>query len=597
MRCWGSNLLGQLGFDGGSYRYFGAGLALTDGQDIGSVPFVDFQDPDVLVVAQVSAGDEHTCFRYALGTVRCFGRGYEGQLGINAACVGTSTPNACTPIAGLAFVSFSDPTLAVVDVAAGRRSTCVVFAADAGPNVACFGMHVPLAGQDELGCTTCLAGDRSGYLNLGLTPYVRQDTCASGYPFGTGQCLVFSGATGNNVDTQLIGPARILTSFSVTAHVYIDRSEPGVGVDDLKAVFESYDGCAGSGTGFGLYVSLRGLMLTDCNLTPWCSTSSLERAFLNDVSWNHIVLTVDAGTATLYINVNEALSLNDPAHVSDLVLPQGPAGGSLLRIGGYAPFSTVFTGQMLDLQVWDHALNIVEIAQLLTARAPADSVGLLLSHEFWTSFADGVRVSDRNFASASLADLAMPTFPDSFPAVAISANRFDESGTCAVFASGRLRCWGLNAYGNLGYMFNRQIAPRLSDFSVLGYGGPEAGPGLLFATPPEILADTVESVTLMGTSFLPAPIILAQWVRIDNTVAGTTACEYLSDTAVVCPTLALPTEPQVRVQLLFQSASGDAPITSFSPQGVSLTLPIFREPLIQSVEDAITALRNVLTIY
>jgi alpha-tubulin suppressor-like RCC1 family protein len=74
VRCWGSNLSGQLG-DGTTDARLNPVSVLASGT-AGASPVV------LGGVTQIAAGDSHTCALLEDGTVRCWGRNVDGRLGV-----------------------------------------------------------------------------------------------------------------------------------------------------------------------------------------------------------------------------------------------------------------------------------------------------------------------------------------------------------------------------------------------------------------------------------------------------------------------------------------------------------------------------------
>jgi alpha-tubulin suppressor-like RCC1 family protein len=109
VQCWGQNTVGQLAYVLGT-------------QVIVTFPSVINGNPGNAVA--VTAGFEHSCVLLATGSVLCFGRNTEGQLGNNGGGVNTNTP-----------VTVSGITNAVA-IAAGNFHTCALLATR---EVVCWG--------------------------------------------------------------------------------------------------------------------------------------------------------------------------------------------------------------------------------------------------------------------------------------------------------------------------------------------------------------------------------------------------------------------------------------------------------------------------
>jgi alpha-tubulin suppressor-like RCC1 family protein len=135
VRCWGRGQDGQLGL--------GDTASVGDDERPIDVAEIDLDAPAVDVVA----GGLHTCARLQSGSVRCWGRGQEGQLGRgDAQTVGDDETPAEAGDASLAG--------AAVGLAAGWTHTCAVL-------------------QD--GVLQCWGGNEHGQLGLGSTETIGDD--------------------------------------------------------------------------------------------------------------------------------------------------------------------------------------------------------------------------------------------------------------------------------------------------------------------------------------------------------------------------------------------------------------------------------------
>ncbi len=114
VKCWGSGLHGRLG-NGGTAGALVPGYVLD-----GTVPLEN--------VVEIAAGLQHVCARLGTGTVSCWGRNNNGQLGLGDSGTGTER-----------LVATALPGLAAVDqvVAAGYRSC-----ARSGGSAYCWGQNL-----------------------------------------------------------------------------------------------------------------------------------------------------------------------------------------------------------------------------------------------------------------------------------------------------------------------------------------------------------------------------------------------------------------------------------------------------------------------
>lgn len=135
VRCWGNNDYGQLGQ--GSTAFF------ADKQPY-EVAVVDMGGS----VAALAAGQEHTCALLADGSVRCWGRNSEGQLGLgNVVAQSAKTPRA------LGAVKLGEKALAI---SARGYNTCALLASKA---VRCWGPNS--SGELGLGNTQPLSDTKT----------------------------------------------------------------------------------------------------------------------------------------------------------------------------------------------------------------------------------------------------------------------------------------------------------------------------------------------------------------------------------------------------------------------------------------------------
>ena len=137
VRCWGSNIAGQLGL--------GNTDVVGDNETAGAVPVVPLGAPAI----GISAGGVHTCALLASGSVRCWGRSTDGELGLgNTSSVGDDE----------AITSVSPVPLgaSVVAVTTGASRSCAVFASGA---LRCWGDN--FAGGLGLGTTNDLGDDEA----------------------------------------------------------------------------------------------------------------------------------------------------------------------------------------------------------------------------------------------------------------------------------------------------------------------------------------------------------------------------------------------------------------------------------------------------
>ncbi len=166
IRCWGSNASGQLGS--------GQPFDIGDDETPGSLPPVSVGGP----VADVVAGWFHTCARFGDGSVRCWGRGNNGRLGLgNTSWIGINDTPADHP--------FVDVGGFVVQLAAGNAHTCALL---------------------DTGAVRCWGWGAQGQLGYGNTVDIGDDespSAAGDVPLGGGATQITAGA--NHTCALLVG--------------------------------------------------------------------------------------------------------------------------------------------------------------------------------------------------------------------------------------------------------------------------------------------------------------------------------------------------------------------------------------------------------
>ncbi len=139
VRCWGLNNYGQLG------QGHTTSVGQSGGAAPANIPDIDLGGPAL----QVSLGGWHACARMAAGTVRCWGRGLEGQLGYGDT---NNVADGSTAVLTPALAGYLDlgGALRVESIAAGAYHSCAVFE---DGSAKCWGSNAdgqlgyPFAGQ------------------------------------------------------------------------------------------------------------------------------------------------------------------------------------------------------------------------------------------------------------------------------------------------------------------------------------------------------------------------------------------------------------------------------------------------------------------
>ena len=157
VRCWGYGANGRLGY--GSTANVGATPATTPAQ-VGPVNLGPGRTAEA-----ISAGGAHTCAILDDGSVRCWGFGYDGQLGYGSTRTLGAAP-ATTP-AQVGPVNLG-PGRTAVAISAGSYHTCAIL--DDG-SVRCWGYgasgQLGYANTNNVGDTPAAVPARVGPVNLG----------------------------------------------------------------------------------------------------------------------------------------------------------------------------------------------------------------------------------------------------------------------------------------------------------------------------------------------------------------------------------------------------------------------------------------------
>ncbi|MCK6544899.1 hypothetical protein L6R52_03465 [Myxococcota bacterium] len=147
LRCWGQNTWGQLGYGDRTAR----------GNTLSTVPHVDVPLGGA-TAEDVGAGSWHTCVRLTGGSVRCWGRGTYGILG-----VGSTTDQLRADGADVAFAGAPSPT--VTSLAVSAAHTCALLSTG---RVRCWGRGLfgvlgygNEVDRGDTGATAPIAGDVS----------------------------------------------------------------------------------------------------------------------------------------------------------------------------------------------------------------------------------------------------------------------------------------------------------------------------------------------------------------------------------------------------------------------------------------------------
>ena len=110
VNCWGDGAGGRLGNGG------------TSDQDHSVTVTVDTDDNPLENIVQISAGAEHTCALTSVGSVVCWGEGEDGRLGNDDA----NQADQSRPVEVVAAVGSNTPLMGIVQISAGGYHTCAI---------------------------------------------------------------------------------------------------------------------------------------------------------------------------------------------------------------------------------------------------------------------------------------------------------------------------------------------------------------------------------------------------------------------------------------------------------------------------------------
>jgi alpha-tubulin suppressor-like RCC1 family protein len=282
VQCWGSTYSGQLGDmtrrRGVSGPVSVAGLAGTSVDN---------------TAVEVAVGASHACVLLARGTVECWGRGEEGQLGGGSSGGDRSVPVQVTGINGL------NASSTAVQIIAGGDQTCAVM----GDGTAkCWGKNS--SGQLGIGSTIntefptlvhTFTTDSQPWNRITAGPY--GSTTAATAPDAP-TSVVASGATGNSIDVSWTAPGsdggslitnyvvqyRLASAESWSTFSHTPSPVPSVTVTDLATGSYVFQIAAVSDAGSSEY-SDPSIALATLALVPTDVVATrIERNILN-VSW------------------------------------------------------------------------------------------------------------------------------------------------------------------------------------------------------------------------------------------------------------------------------------------------------------------------
>jgi alpha-tubulin suppressor-like RCC1 family protein len=388
VHCWGLNGNGQLGND-----------ALTN--RLNPVAVIGLTN-----AVAIAAGANHTCALLADGTVRCWGANGNGQLGI-----GSFGGNQLTPVT--VMTSPNIPLTNVIAITAGSQYTCALLA---NSTVRCWGIN--LFGQLGNNTTapssvpvTVMTSPNTSLTNVIAIAAGTFHTCALLVPNGAVRCWGDNrnGQLGNNSTVQSNVPVTVMASPNIPLLNIVALATGNAHTCALLA--NSNPTCWGSNSNGQLGIgALGGTRLTPVDVV----TPSPNNAVAVTAGSSHTCALLANGSAKCWgANQSGQLGISNTA-------PNNTAPTPVLGGGGSVTARDIAAGR-------NH-----------TCAVRADG-----AVRCWGSNGSG-QLGDGT-TTTRLSPVAVLGLTD--PVVAIAAG---EAHTCALVASGTVRCWGDNSVGQLG---------------------------------------------------------------------------------------------------------------------------------------------------
>ncbi|MFN3198639.1 MAG: thrombospondin type 3 repeat-containing protein [Bradymonadia bacterium] len=443
VKCWGRNDLGQLGQGNNTQRgdginEMGDNLAAVDLGTDGGVPFV---------ISQLVSGDHHNCVRFNDGRVKCWGYNVYGQLGIeNNSNRGTSATHMGD---NLAFVDLGTGRTAT-HIEAGHNHTCATLDDN---SVKCWGYNN--GGQLGLGDTANRGdnADEMGddlapakILSIGRAPAYTfsgaTHTCVA-YDDGNVKCWGSNGSgrlgygdslsrgdatggAGDDLDGIALGTGRTAVQLSVGYHhvcaLLDDNSVKCWGRNDLGQLGQ------GSNTQRGDGINEMGDNLAAVDLgtdggNPLVVSQLISGAHHNCVRFN------DGRVKCWGYNVYGQLGIENNSN----------RGTSATHMGDNLAFVDLGTGR---------TATHIEAGYHHTCATLDDETVKCWGYNNGGQLGRGDTHNRGDNASEMGDDLETVKLFFHRPPVATAGG---NTHSCMVFNDGNIKCWGSNSNGRLGY--------------------------------------------------------------------------------------------------------------------------------------------------
>ncbi len=420
VRCWGNNSNSQLG---------NAAAGFTS--------FTPVAVAGLSGATQISATGDHTCVVVTGGQVRCWGLNGEGQLGNAAAGFNSPTPVAVTGLSG------------VTSIAAGSLHTCAALGTG---QVRCWGQN----GSGQLGNATFGPGGPGIVAVSGLTGAVQvgagQALSCARLTSGQVRCWGSnaSGALGNgSVDEASSVPVAV-TGLSGVTNLTVDRGHSCAVVSggQMRCWGNNSDGQLGNGTTVAAALPV--------------AVSGLSGVTATDGGSLHTCAVIGSGQVRCWGN-NSFGQLGigvSGAPVPSPVAVSGFTGSTGVTAGNTHTCSTLTTGQIrcwggnTSGQLGNGSTSGSSAPVAVSGVSGATAVASGWTHtcalvsggqaRCWGLNTSGQLGLDPSSTVSSSTPVGVPGLSGATRLAAGFAH------TCAVVAGGQVRCWGDNSSGQLG---------------------------------------------------------------------------------------------------------------------------------------------------
>jgi alpha-tubulin suppressor-like RCC1 family protein len=464
---------------------------------------------DALTVAQVSAGNAHTCAVLSDGALRCWGRNNYGQLGYghNRTIGDDETPASAgdVPVGG-----------AVAQVSAGVYRTCAVLT---NSSLRCWGINT--VGQLGYGHNRTI-GDNETPASAGDVPVggpVAQVSVGGGHTCA----LLVNGS----VRCWGYGVMGVL-GYAATSNVGDDETPASKGDVDVGGIVTQV--AAGDGSTIALLANGR---VRCWGTNVYGQLGYGNREMIGDNEPPRVAGDVNVGGLVKQVAVNFptcALLVTGAVRCWGYGDQGNPGYGMRTNVGDDEP--PAFMG---DVNVGGNVSQVATggfVCVLLvngSVRCWGENVGQM-------GYGHSRNIGD-NELPVTAGDLAFDG-----PVAQITVG---STHACAIMVSGPLRCWGWNAYGQLGYgntaiIGDNETVAAAGDVEVFAAASPQPTPSTT-PTPDPTTSPSASgsgSVTATSTSSLTSTASSTPTASCTATAAGTPTASSqpsASTTASVAP--------------------------------------------------------------